>query len=175
MARKRMIDPSIWQDKDFGKMSPNAQVLFIACISNADDDGYLLANATYLRSIAYLYHKTSDAKAKSFRDEMVAAMSKVHCFQSDGEDYIHFVTWEKYQNQRDDRRVTSRIPRCPQCDVKMSSTSQTDDGQSAAEVKLSKDKLREVKLSKVTLREGSVKGGGMSAEDGGVVLQNVPF
>ena len=35
MARKRMIDPSIWQSEDFGKLSTLAKIVFIGLFSLA--------------------------------------------------------------------------------------------------------------------------------------------
>ena len=55
MARKRMIDPRIWEDEHFGKLSDKAKVLFVSCISNADDDGRLSANPANLRALAFRF------------------------------------------------------------------------------------------------------------------------
>ena len=45
MARKRMIDPGIWQSEDFAKMSTLGKLVFIGLFSNADDEGRGRANA----------------------------------------------------------------------------------------------------------------------------------
>ena len=39
MARKRMIDPNIWDSEDFSKLSILGRLLFIGMFSNADDEG----------------------------------------------------------------------------------------------------------------------------------------
>lgn len=39
MARKRMIDPSIWINEDFGTLSNLAKLVFIGLFSLADDEG----------------------------------------------------------------------------------------------------------------------------------------
>ena len=41
MARKRMISPEIWRDKKVVKLSNTAFILFIGCISTADDEGII--------------------------------------------------------------------------------------------------------------------------------------
>ena len=39
MARKRMIDPAIWQSQDFSRLSMLAKLVFIGLFSYADDEG----------------------------------------------------------------------------------------------------------------------------------------
>src|SRR3972149_2589182 len=41
MARKRSLDPDIWGDSKFLKLSTFAKVIFLGCISLADDEGIL--------------------------------------------------------------------------------------------------------------------------------------
>jgi len=55
MARKRMIDPSIWTNEKFGTLSTLAQVLFIGMISNADDEGRLKASSKYIKAVILPY------------------------------------------------------------------------------------------------------------------------
>ena len=49
MARKRMIDPSIWADEGMAALSPRQQVLYIGLFSNADDEGRLKGSAAAIR------------------------------------------------------------------------------------------------------------------------------
>ena len=39
VARKRMIDPSMWINEDFGTLSTLAKLVFIGLFSSADDEG----------------------------------------------------------------------------------------------------------------------------------------
>ena len=53
MARKRMIDPNIWQSEDFAQLDPFQRLVFIGMFSNADDLGRGRAKAIYLKSILF--------------------------------------------------------------------------------------------------------------------------
>lgn len=48
MARKRMIDPSIWQDEGMAELTPRQQLMYIGLFSNADDDGRICVDPTFL-------------------------------------------------------------------------------------------------------------------------------
>ena len=50
MARKRMIDPSMWTHERFMELSVNARLLFIGMISHADDEGRGRAAAVSLKA-----------------------------------------------------------------------------------------------------------------------------
>ena len=97
MARKRMIDPNIWQSEDFASLSVLARLVFIGMFSNADDYGKGRAKAVYLKSIIFPYDETikvSDiAKALS---EIEAKMA-VTFYSSDGNQYYRLDNWNKWQ------------------------------------------------------------------------------
>lgn len=97
MARKRMIDPNIWQSEDFASLSVLARLVFIGMFSNADDYGKGRAKAVYLKSIIFPYDeaiKVSDiAKALS---EIEAKMA-VTFYTSDGNQYYRMDNWNKWQ------------------------------------------------------------------------------
>ena len=50
VARKRMIDPNIWQSEDFSKLSTLGKLVFIGLFSLADDEGRGRCNPVYLKS-----------------------------------------------------------------------------------------------------------------------------
>lgn len=116
MARKRSIDPSLWSDFDFNRLSSDAKILFISLICNADDDGYLLGTTDNLKVLTFPLDKISPRKMQKIIDELASIMSNVCLFESEGIPYIHLLNWEKYQKQRPERRVQSRYPKCPQHD-----------------------------------------------------------
>lgn len=132
MARRRMIDPSIWSDPDFAKLSPQARLLFIACFSNADDDGRLIANPAILRSYAFVYDNVTDRKVVQLLFEVVQHLKSVHYYECGGVGYLHFAKWETYQHLRGDRRVASTLPQCGICadtmTDKVSTKPRTNDG-----------------------------------------------
>lgn len=151
MARKRMIDPTIWQDEDFGKLSFGSKILFIGLLSNADDDGYIRANPLFLRSTIFMYDSITPEEVETDRTALTDLMKSVHYFQTNGNQYIHFIKWEIYQSQKNDRRKPSTFPKCTICFPIVGQSGdivETNDVQAAPQVKLSK--ISKVKLSKLS-------------------------
>ena len=122
MPRPRLIYPELWEDEDFGGLSDKAQVLFLACLINADDDGRLIGNVAHLRSLAFRYKKITLNKTRQLRDEISRKLENLLIYQIEGKDYIQFMKWEKYQKQRPERRISSKLP--PQNIKKMSECEQ---------------------------------------------------
>jgi uncharacterized phage protein (TIGR02220 family) len=134
MPRKRMIDPTIWEDEHFGKLSDKAKILFISCISNADDDGRLSGNQANLRATAFRFEDISLKRIDELLNEIATSLKNFTVYSVNGCQYIQLQKWEEYQKQREERRHPSKYPT-------MSDSCQTNDGQMPAQVKLSKDKL----------------------------------
>lgn len=100
MARKRMIDPSIWTDVKIGSLSRDERLLFIGCFSNADDEGRMPGNPAFLRSVIFPYDDLSIEEVRQMRDR-IASACKNFTLYSDGEnEYIAFRKWRKYQSPR---------------------------------------------------------------------------
>ena len=55
MARKRMIDPNIWQSEDFSRLSTLGKLVFIGLFSLADDEGRGRCNPVYLKSTLFRF------------------------------------------------------------------------------------------------------------------------
>ena len=108
MARKRMIDPSIWQSEDFSELSNLAKLVFIALFSLADDDGRGRANPVYLRNTIFPYNEdlrsTDIEKALS---EISLNMSVIF-YSCDGSKYYALTNWDKWQ--KIDKPTPSKIP-----------------------------------------------------------------
>ena len=152
-----MIDPTIWQDEGFGKLSPMARVLFIGLFSNADDDGYLRGSSSILRAMIFPYDDIPLSDVGRVTDEVVKTIKNVHLYCVGDNQYIHLSKWEDYQTQRDDRRQKSKFPMCTKCFSSLKSGKrQTSVGQvtDKGRRKLSKDKLSKDKLSKDKLSKG---------------------
>ena len=100
MARKRMIDPSIWTDVKIGNLTRDERLLFIGCFSNADDEGRLPGNPAFLRSVIFPYDDLSVEEVRRMRDR-VASVCKNFIVYTVGEDeYIAFRKWREYQSVR---------------------------------------------------------------------------
>ena len=111
MARRRMIDPTIWEDEHFGQLSDKAKLLFIACISNADDDGRLSGNPSNLRAIAFRFSDISIEDVENLTEELTEMLPNFKLYSINGCQYIQLHKWEAYQTQRQDRRRPSKYPK----------------------------------------------------------------
>ena len=112
MARKRDLDPAIWEHADLGSLPPQARLLFVAMISHADDEGRLKGDPRYLKGIAFRYDDNiTVAKVREWRDALV---TKGHvCRYLIGVDTnLHLPSWHRWQSIN--RRMHSKIPPCPE-------------------------------------------------------------
>jgi len=98
MARKRMIDPTIWADEDFGTLTPEAQIMFIGMFSNADDEGRLPGNALFLASTIMPYKGLTKDQATALRDEVLQQMQSIILYEVEGKEYLQFKKWSSYQS-----------------------------------------------------------------------------
>ena len=108
MARKRMIDPSIWQSEDFSKLSYFSRLVFIGLFSNADDEGRGRANPAFLKSAIFPYDDgLRVADIEKSLNEIAAYMSTTFYTHDEKEYYIfdHWADWQKI-----DRATQSKIP-----------------------------------------------------------------
>ncbi len=99
MARKRMIDPNIWESEDFSCLSSLDKLVFIGLFSLADDEGYGKANPKFLRNSLFPYNddiRTTDIE-KSLCN-IAAHMSVVFYRVDDGKQYYYLTNWKKWQS-----------------------------------------------------------------------------
>ena len=108
MARKRMVDPSIWQSEDFSRLSTLAKLVFIGLFSLADDEGRGRANPTYLKSSLFPYNEDlRSADIEKTLLEISSNMSVVF-YSCDGSSYYSLLSWDTFQ--KIDRPTPSQIP-----------------------------------------------------------------
>lgn len=135
-----MIDPSIWEDPGFNKLSSNARLLFIGMISNADDEGYIRADAGSLRRLIFGFDDVvSKYDVQSYIDEL-QSMASIHFYDDDGEWYAHFTNWTKFQKLQRDRIQSSLYPMCSKCVA--------DDKQVPTQVSIGKSRLEQNSVGK---------------------------
>ena len=96
MARKRMIDPNIWQSEDVAKLTVMGRYLFIGMISNADDEGKGRANPNYLKSMIFPYDDMRVAEVEKALSE-ISHNTSVQFYQVGGNQYYRFLNWAKWQ------------------------------------------------------------------------------
>ncbi len=108
MARKRMIDPNIWQSEDFGRLSTLAKLVFIGLFSLADDEGRGRCNPIYLKSTLFPYEEgIRSADVDKTLSEISSNMSVVF-YSCDGSSYYSLYNWNTWQ--KIDRPSESKIP-----------------------------------------------------------------
>lgn len=102
MARQRFIWPTIWADKTFGELKPDEQVLFMALVSLADDEGRLNADPMFLRAQVFGYKDYSAKKVENLRNGLVERMRNVHLYRPHGyeHDVIQLLKWAEYQRPK---------------------------------------------------------------------------
>ena len=71
MARNRMIKPEFWEDEKIGALSPNAKLLFIACLNFADDEGLIRWNPFYLAASAFIYDNEAQKNIEQYMEELI--------------------------------------------------------------------------------------------------------
>lgn len=97
MARKRMIDPSIWDSEKFANLSMTARVLYIGMISLADDYGRGRANVKFLKSRIFGYDDDIPSSVIEKALNQISARMAVKLYESDGFRYYWFRNWGKWQ------------------------------------------------------------------------------
>lgn len=138
-----MIHTNIWASSQVSKLSRDARLLYVGTITLGDDDGRLKGNAAFLRSQVFPYdEELKTAEVRKWLDEIIR-LGLLEAYEVGGEEYLFHPNWTKYQALRADRKKESHIPK-PE-DNQMPTNPQPHDGQSAAQGKVSKGKIREVK------------------------------
>ena len=140
-----MIDPRLWADEHFGTLSDKAKILFVSCISNADDDGRLSGHTSNLRALAFRFDDISLNKIQEIRDEIQEKMKNFRVYRVNGCEYIQLLKWTDHQSIRSDRYKDSVLPGIDQSTTKC----QPSDNQMTHKVKESKVKESKVNNSAI--------------------------
>jgi hypothetical protein len=98
MARKRMIDPSFWEDLDIAKLSVPARLCFLGMLSHADDDGRIEADPRYIKRAVFGFDdELSSGDVAHLLSEIVTSCSNVIFYEVNGRALAAFRNWERYQ------------------------------------------------------------------------------
>lgn len=108
MARKRMIDPNIWQSEDFSKLSTLSKLVFIGLFSLADDEGRGRCNPVYLRSTLFPYEENIRSTDINKTLSEISSNMSVVFYCCDGSNYYSLYNWNTWQ--KIDRPTKSKIP-----------------------------------------------------------------
>lgn len=112
MARKRMIDPSFWDDLNVAKLSIAARLCFIGMVSNADDEGRIEAEPRYIKRAVFGFDdELSSTDVAGLLAEIQHACPSVVFYQVDGRALASFTNWKRYQYIQ--KPQPSRLPPVP--------------------------------------------------------------
>jgi hypothetical protein len=111
LARQRFIHPSIWDDKKIAKLTFVERLFFIGCFSSADDDGRLIGDPAYLRSIIFKYDDVTLEEVTRIRNNVLSICKNLVLYVVDGEEYLTFIKWKNYQKPK--YPTPSKIPPFP--------------------------------------------------------------
>lgn len=139
-----MIQPQIWQDPEFGSLTPLAKLIFIGMMTQADDDGRLRTDPRLIKTQLFPYDLSITPEQVMDALENIENICKNVFFYKTERDGVicQFVKWRIHQQLRDDRIQKSLLPPPPQ-----SAAECGEPPRPAAQVKGSKGKGREVKRS----------------------------
>lgn len=108
MARKRMIDPSMWINEDFGTLSTLAKLVFIGLFSNADDEGKGKASPAYIKAVLFPYN--DDLRIADIEKALLEISSKMSVifYSCDENKFYTLTSWNTFQ--KIDKPSESKIP-----------------------------------------------------------------
>lgn len=110
MARIRSIKPSIWSDQRFTNLTLNARLLCLGMISNADDDGRIIASGASLIGAIFPHDDLTTRAVEKWRDEISTTGLIVVYVQGKGT-YAYFPKYAKHQLIR--KHMASTLPKPP--------------------------------------------------------------
>lgn len=108
MARKRMIDPSIWTNEDFGTISHLAELIFIGLFSIADDEGRGKFSPAYIKAVLFPYK--DDLRIADIEKALQEVSSKMSVifYSCDENMYYTLNSWDTFQTIN--KPTESKIP-----------------------------------------------------------------
>ena len=108
MARKRMIDPSIWINEDFGALTNLAKLVYIGLISMADDEGRGKASPAYIKAVLFPYN--DDLRIADIIKTLleISSTMSVIFYSCDENTYYTLTSWNIWQ--KIDKPSKSKIP-----------------------------------------------------------------
>lgn len=105
--RIRTIKPEMWESRTFGRMSAEARLLFLACISAADDEGLVPWDAHFAKAKAFPYQDVTTEQVTGWMNEL-ATTDLVYVYEDRGDAYAMLTKFRKHQ--RIDRPSPSKRP-----------------------------------------------------------------
>lgn len=107
MARKRMIDPGIWTNVQVARLTVLQRLLYVGLISNADDEGRLNGDPTYIKGIIFP-HDNITIQAITDALKRIAKESLIVRYRVKGSWYVQHPNWKLFQYIQ--KPIKSRLP-----------------------------------------------------------------
>lgn len=106
MPRRRMLDPSFFDDTDVAELSRDERLFLLGCLRNADDDGRLNAHPAYLKAEIFMYDADIDLERMS--QILESTLGKMASWRQDNpwrlvpyangdHHYLYFPLWQTHQ------------------------------------------------------------------------------
>jgi hypothetical protein len=111
--RIRTIKPEAMQHVKVGSLSHFAFRLWVGCITHADDDGRLVADARQLRAQFFAYHPRATVLHVEAALEEIAAAGLVVLYAAGERRLLHFPSWRAHQRIHKHHYTASRLPAPP--------------------------------------------------------------
>lgn len=96
--RSRLIAPEFWESESVGDLTFRQRLLFLALITNADDQGRLKYRAALIRAEAFPY---DDIALDDIRDDLdaISGIGGIEVYTDNTEKgYIQIIKWWKFQH-----------------------------------------------------------------------------
>ncbi len=144
MARKRMLDPKIWESEQVMSLHSDAFKIYVYLILHADDEGRLVVSYPMITSRCFPISNGIDADSVETHIGDMADSGLICLYSDDTSTYLQHPNWHSYQTIN--RPTPSTIP-CYEPSMS---------AHGVVTPKLIEVKLKEVKIS---VRDDSVKHG----------------
>ena len=110
MARRRMINPTVWAEEPFGALSHRQRLMKLGLTTMSDDEGRFRANPALIRAQVFPYDDLTldDVEADL---QAVARAGYVMLYERDGQRFGWEVEWNK--DQKPSHPSPSELPPPP--------------------------------------------------------------
>ena len=112
MARKRMLDPKIWESEQVMALPSDAFKLYIYCINHADDEGRMSVSYSMIKSRCFpINTKITTETVEKHLTEM-AHNGLIWLYEVDDKWYLAHPNWLNYQTIN--HKTDSKLPGLPE-------------------------------------------------------------
>jgi hypothetical protein len=113
LPRIRTVKPEAPQHRKVGRLSDRAFRLWVTMLTQADDEGRLVADPGQLRIQAWGYHDEVSEKDAAAALEEIATSGLVHHYTVADVPYVWFPSWADHQRIHKNHFTPSKLPPPP--------------------------------------------------------------